>query len=363
MKQYRIAIVGTGKSVGNHLTAIAELGERVKLVAAVDLDEDRVRQIASEHDIPRWYTDTRAMLDAEAPDLVNIVTPPAPHKSIILDTLDAGAWALCEKPFCVSLSEFDQIMAAEERTGRYASSVFQWRFGAAAKHIKRLINSGELGRPLVGVCNTLWYRDADYYRVPWRGRWETEVGGPTATLGIHLTDLFLWLYGNWSEVQAQIGTLDREIQVEDVAMAMVRFESGAFGSIVNSVLSPRQESYLRLDMQRATVEVSTLYRYTNDHWRITAPDGDPDAVSLAGWRQINGNTSGNHAAQIRDLLDCMDEGVRPPASGHDSRGTMEFTASVYKAAMTGATVTRGSITPDDPFYYAMNGQPHALAPS
>jgi predicted dehydrogenase len=363
MKQYRVAIVGTGKSVGNHLTAIQELGDRVELVAAVDLDEARVCQICAEHDIPHWYTDARAMLDAERPDLVHIVTPPAPHKQLIIDALDAGAWALCEKPFVASLAEFDQVMAAEERTGRYASTIFQWRFGAAAKHVKRLIGEGQLGRPLVGVCNTMWYRTDEYYRVPWRGRWETEVGGPTATLGIHLTDLFLWLYGGWRDVQAQMATLDRDIQVEDVAMALVRFDSGALGSVVNSVLSPRQESYLRLDLQRATVEVNALYRYTNDHWRITAPDSDPDPAALAAWRQIDGMSPGSHAAQLRDLLDCMDAGVRPPASGLDSRSTMEFTASLYKAALSGGIVSRGTITPDDPFYYAMNGQPHALTPS
>ena len=64
----------------------------------------------------------------------------------------------------------------------------------------------------------------------------------------------------WEEVVAMAPTLDRQIEVEDVAMAMVRFGSGAVGQITNSALSPRQETYLRLDFQRATVECTALYR-------------------------------------------------------------------------------------------------------
>lgn len=361
MTSRRIAIIGTGKSVDNHLTAMKELGDRAELVAAVDVDEARVRQIALENNIPHWFTSTEAMLDAVRPDIVSIITPPATHKQIAIDCLHAGAWVLCEKPLVTSLAEFDEIDRAEQATGRYLSTVFQWRFGSAVKHLKHLITSGALGRPLVGVCNTMWYRDAEYYRAPWRGRYETEVGGPTATLGIHLLDLFLWLYGSWSEVTANIATLDREIDVEDIAMAIVRFENGALGSVVNSVLSPRQESYLRLDFQRATAEVNTLYRYNNDNWRFTAAVGEDSDTVLQNLKSIPENVPGNHAAQMRDVLDSFDRNERPPVSGESSRATLELIASLYKSAHTRQPVARGSITADDPFYYAMNGTESRLA--
>lgn len=356
----RIAIIGTGNSVGNHLTAIKEMGERVQLVAAVDVDEARVKTVCAEHGIPRWYTDAAEMLAAEQPDLVSIVTPPATHKALIITCLEAGAWVFCEKPLCVSLAEFDEITHAEERTGRYVSTVFQWRFGSAAKHLKHLLHDNALGKPLVGVCNTLWYRTQDYYNVPWRGKWHTEVGGPTATLGIHLMDLFLWLMGDWQEINAMIGTLEREIEVEDVSMALVRFENGAMGSISNSVLSPRQESYMRLDFQQATVEVSTLYRYSNEHWRFSVPSGDNHSNPAAEWNAISDNNVGGHHMQLGDILDSMARNERPPVSGLEARRILEFIASLYKSAMTRQIVRRGEITPDDPFYHAMNGSTQAL---
>ncbi len=360
MSRYRAAIIGVGKSVGNHLTAARAVSDRLELVAAVDIDEARVQAICTENGIPRWYTCAEDMLAAEKPDLVHIVTPPATHKSLIITCLEAGAWVLCEKPLCASLAEFDEIAQAEVRTGRYVSTVFQWRFGSAAKHLKHLMQADTLGRPLVGVCNTLWYRNQDYYRVPWRGKWATEVGGPTATLGIHLVDLFLWLMGDWREVQAMIGTLDREIEVEDVSLASVRFENGALGSIVNSALSPRQQSYLRLDFQQATVEVKALYRYANENWRVSLPDGIETSDALTQWQALIDNIPGRHEAQLTDVLDSLARGERPPVSGLEGRRIIEFIASLYKAALTGHLVKRGDITPDDPFYYAMNGTPQVM---
>lgn len=358
MSRYRVALIGTGGIVGSHLEAIAALSDRVELVAAVDQNSARVEAICAQAGIPRAYTDAERMLAAERPDLVHILTPPATHLPLTLAALDAGAWVWCEKPLCRSLAEFDQLAAAEASTGRFVSTVFQWRFGSAVEHLRMLARQDLLGRQLVAVCQTLWYRDAAYYAVPWRGRFATETGGPTATLGIHLMDLLLWLWGEWEEVQATAATLDRPIQVEDVSMALVRFANGALASIVNSALSPRQESYLRLDYQRATAEVRTLYRYANADWRITAlPGAKGDAVTAA-WQAIPNDRIGSHTAQLTALLDSLDRNQRPLVSGVEARRIVEFIASLYKSAFTGKSVRRGAITPGDPFYVSMDGVPY-----
>jgi predicted dehydrogenase len=360
MAAYRAAIIGTGKSVSNHLNAIRSQGERVDLVAAVDLDEARVKSVCVANGIPRWYTDAKRMLEVEQPDLVHIITPPATHKALSIASMEAGAWVLCEKPLCASLAEFDEITQVEQQTGCYVTTVFQWRFGSAGKHMKRLIEQQALGKPLVGVCNTMWYRNQDYYDVVWRGKWKTEIGGPTMTLGIHLTDLFLWLLGDWTELTAMTGTLDRKIEVEDVSMAMVRFANGAMGTITNSVLSPRQETYMRLDFQQASIELKALYRYRNENWRFTLPEGVENSAALEQWAQLTEDISGTHDAQLRDLLNCMERGERPAASGDDARRVLEFVASLYKSAFTRQTVAYGTITPNDPFYFAMNGAPSGV---
>jgi predicted dehydrogenase len=355
MTLYRAAIIGTGNTSGSHIESLKRQNERVEVVAAVDVDEARVKAFAEKHGIAAWYTSADAMLAAQHPDLVHIVTPPGTHCDLAVASLNAGAWVYCEKPLCISLAEFDRITEAENTTGRYVSSVFQWRFGSAAKHLKRLIETGEMGRPLLGVCQTLWYRALPYYEVPWRGKWDGDGGGVSMTMGIHLTDLFLWLMGDWAEVRAVIGTLDRPIDAENVALAMVRFESGAMGNVISSAISPRQESYLRLDFQRATVDVTALYGYSNANWRYSLYDGSPDQEALERWRTIEQDVPSSHIVQVGEFLDSMERGERPSVSGLEARRTIEFLASMYKSAFTGQTVQRGSIQPGDPFYHSMNG--------
>ncbi|GIV77637.1 MAG: oxidoreductase [Litorilinea sp.] len=354
-ERIRAAIIGTGGIARSHMAALQQEEDRVEVVAAVDIDSDRVRAFSEQYGIPRAYTDPAEMLAKESPQLVHIATPPSTHCELSVQAMEAGAWVLCEKPLCASLAEMDRIEEAEARTGNYTSSVFQWRFGSGGQHLKRLITEGALGRPLVCVNLTVWYRTPEYYAVPWRGKWATELGGCSMGHGIHAMDFMLWLLGEWEEVRAMMGTLDREIEVEDVSMATVRFANGAMASVTNSVLSPREESYLRFDFQKATVELTHLYRYTNENWRYSIPNGAPYADELATWQQIPENVPSSHGSQLRHFLDSMARGERPPVSGPDVRGTIEFLASLYKSAMTGQPVTRGSITPDDPFYHRMCG--------
>jgi predicted dehydrogenase len=178
--------------------------------------------------------------------------------------------------------------------------------------------------------------------------------------GIHLTDLFLYLFGDWHDVHTIAKSLDRPIAVDTVAMSVVSFENGAMGTINTSTVSPRQETYLRLDFQRATVECTALYRYGNTNWRYSIPDGSSDEGHLEQWKHIEGDTIGSHGEQLADLLDSMDKGERPLVSGAESRRILEFNASLYKSAFTGETVERGSIIAGDPFYYSMNGAMETL---
>ncbi len=352
--RHEVAIIGTGSIARAHATALAQLRARAALVAAVDIDKARVDAFCAQHGIPCAYTDAAEMFAAHRPDMVIICTPPATHCEIILRCLDAGAWVLCEKPLCASLAEMDRIEAAERRTGLYVSSVFQRRFGAGAGHLKRLIDAGALGRPLLCLCNTTWYRDDAYYAAPWRGRWDTEMGGTTMMHGIHQMDMALWLLGDWCEVSAMIGTLDHKIEVEDAAMAFARLENGAMLSVVNSAVSPREETYMRIDFQKATVELRYLYDYTADNWAYTPLPGQGDA---GVGQPVVEEVPLMFAAQSAAFLDSMDRGERPPVSGADVRRTLEFVAALYKSAITGQPVRRGTITTDDPFYYAMNGAP------
>ncbi|MEV5883760.1 Gfo/Idh/MocA family oxidoreductase [Streptomyces sp. NPDC052020] len=359
----RVAVVGTGAVVGGgHLPALRAHADRADLVAAVDVDADRLaafRELAGA-DVA-GYTSMAAMLDAERPDLVLIGTPPSLHRDQTVAALKAGAWVLCEKPLCLSLAAYDDIAAAEEASGAYASVVFQHRYGSGAVHARDLIARGELGAPLVAHCQTTWHRDTAYYAVPWRGRWATEGGGPTMGHGIHQYDLLLHLLGPWEEVRAMAARLVHDTESEDVSTALVRFANGALATVVNSVLSPDEVSRVRVDCADATVELTHLYGHRNDDWVYTpAPHVAPDRA--AAWRAPAADVPSSHTAQLGALLDAYDRGVRPPGSGTEARATLEFAAALYKAAFTGRPVRAGEIGPGDPYYAAMHGDHPEWAP-
>jgi predicted dehydrogenase len=353
MSPYQTAIIGTGGIAQQHLEAIRQFPNQLALAAVVDSDPERLATFAQTHNIAHTYTRTEDLFNAHQLDLVQICTPPRSHLDLIQQSLQAGAWVLCEKPLVASLAEFDALSHAENETDKYVSTVFQWRFGSGAQHLKRLVEAGELGKPLVGLCYTLWYRGLAYYAGTWHGKWSSEVGGTVMMHGIHLMDLLLWLMGDeWETVHAMMGTLDRPIEVEDAAMALVRFQNGALATLMSSAVSPRQDTYLRLDFQKATAEVRSLY-YAHPHeWQFSIPEGSPPEH----WSTFPDQYIGDHAAQLRHLLGSMERGQCPLVSGAEARRPLEFVASLYKSALTGQTVKRGSITPDDPFYHAMNGQ-------
>jgi len=355
MKTYRAALVGTGAIGEAHVRAVEATQGRVKLEAAVDIDPARVAEFCRRNGISKVYTDYALMLKEVRPDFVFVATPPAQHAPMSIAAMEAGAWAFCEKPLCGSLAELDLIQESERRTGCYTACIFQMRFASSTAHLRRLADSGQLGRPLVGVCNTLWYRDAAYYNVPWRGRWDTELGGPTMGLGIHEMDHFLHLFGDWKDVRAVAATLDRSIEVEDVSMAIVTFVSGALGSIVNSALSPRQETYLRLDYQRATVELKHLYGYTRDNWVLTPVPPAQDDNLLQTWQSFPVEVGSTHGAQLNAFVLDRDAGREPLTSGEEARKTIELLTAIYKSAFTGEIVKRGSIKPGDSFYGALHG--------
>jgi predicted dehydrogenase len=356
-KRLRVAVVGTGAIAASHRAAYRVHRDDVDLVAAADVDEGRALAFCATTDHAKPYPDLDSLLVAQEPDLVSICTPPGLHVEQTRKVLGSGAWAWCEKPPCRSLAEYDEMASAELEGGPYVSFVYQQRSGSAVAHFRQLLANGELGRPLVAHCQTTWYRDAAYYAVPWRGRWATEGGGPAMGHGIHQMDLLLHLLaddeggdGEWAEVQAMTGRLVHDVETEDVSTALVRFGSGALATVVNSVLSPDEVSRIRIDCERATVELTHLYGHVAENWRYTP------APHVAGIPTGPAEDVGSsHAAALAPVLDAYRAGRRPPCSGPDGRRVLEFVAALYKAAATGRTVRRGEIVPGDPFYRAMAG--------
>lgn len=347
----RAAIIGTGGIANAHAEALRQQ-PGVELTAAVDIDATRAEEFAAKWVVTRTAASLKEAFDGGGLDLAAICTPPSSHFPLALEALSLGLHAVIEKPPALSLAQMRELEAAEAASTGRLSCIFQHRFGSGARRLLRLQEAGALGKPLVGTCNTLWFRDQAYFDVPWRGLWDVEGGGPTMGHGIHQFDLLLHLWGPWSEVTAFAGKLARKTDTEDASAAVVRFESGAIATIINSVISPRETSYMRLDFENATIELEHLYGYSDTNWTVTAAPGREDAVE--SWNQGEDLASG-HPAQYRAIVHSIAEGGPAPVTVTDAYATMELAAAIYASSVSGTTIARGQINEDSPFFTRMDG--------
>lgn len=351
----RVAVVGTGNIARLHAEALKAEPERAEIVSAVDVSAQALDTFRERFAVPTGYTEPEEMLRKERPDLVHVCTPPGLHRPQVEACLGAGASVLVEKPPALSLAEAEKMAAAEGgEQGPWMATVFQHRFGSGALRVADLMSSGVLGRPLVATCHTTWFRPQEYFDVPWRGRWETEGGGPTMGHGIHQMDLLLALLGEWTEVSAVVRRQARDVETEDVSMARVDFANGAIASVVNSLLSPQEESRIRIDFENATVELLHLYGYGDEDWQITPAPGCEEEV-MAAWKAgPSGHNSGHHA-QIVQVLDALRSGVAPPVTAAESLRTLRLVAGVYASSFEGRPLTPDELGPASPFHDRMSG--------
>jgi predicted dehydrogenase len=348
-----VAIIGTGGIAEAHIFAYQKEPERARVVALVDVQRKRAEAVGERYEIETTYADYRQALEREDVEGVSICTPPFTHVEIATAALQAGKHVLCEKPVAPTLAGLDAIEKAHNESGRIFSGVFQLRFGRGAQQLRLLLDEGKFGRLHLGIAETLWFRDDDYYNsAPWRGKWATEAGGVTVSQAVHLIDLMLWYFGEPVSVFAEAGVFRTPTEGDDVSVAVLRFRSGAIGQITSTV-SAFGEERSRVEIYGSdltAISGGSAYSASSEPFQLSAPD---DAVAEAVRREMDERVPSGyrvlHRGAIGDFLDAIRDGREPLAGVEACRNVLQVTAAIYKSAMTGAPVSL-PLTDDDPFY-------------
>jgi predicted dehydrogenase len=354
MAQLRVAIVGCGWVAGSHVTAgFGLLPELFKVAACCDVDGARVEAFANEHGIPRRFTDYAELLRSPDIDVVSICTPPSLHYGMVMAALEAGKHAICEKPFTSSLRLMDEVIAAQAKARARVMPIFQYRFGAGIARIKHVIDSGLAGRPFVSSVETAWKRGADYYKVPWRGKFATELGGVLLTQSIHIHDLFMWLMGPIASVAAFKTTRVNPIEVEDCAVASLVMEDGSLASLTATLGSARPVTRIRLCFENATFERlgydGDAIRPGDDPWQIIPQRPDLAEALEAKAAEVPAAAHVTFARQFELFHEAIARDLPFPVALDDARRTLELVTALFHANETRIIVDL-PIGPEHPLY-------------
>jgi len=338
-------IIGCGMISNFHAKAIADIrGARV--AACFDMFPASAQRLAQATGC-RPYDDLKQMLADPEVDIVTICTPSGAHMEPAVEAARAGKHVIVEKPLEVTLKRCDKIIDACQQAGVTLSTIFPSRFHESSQLIKKAVDKGRFGRLTVGDSYVKWFRTQEYYDSgAWRGTWKLDGGGALMNQAIHSVDLLLWLMGPVAEVFAYTATLAHErIEVEDVAMATLRFANGALGVIeATTAAYPgalkrielhgsagsavlEEEDITMWDFARQTAADKALLERMRGKTQTGGGAADPSAIGHHG-----------HAHLFKDVLAAIKQGRPPLIDGPEGRRSVEVILAIYKSAQSGKPV-------------------------
>jgi UDP-N-acetyl-2-amino-2-deoxyglucuronate dehydrogenase len=323
-------IVGTGVIAAIHADAIALLPD-ARLAAVTDVAAGAGPAFAAARGCAA-EPDLGALLARRDVEVVCVCVPSGLHAAIGVQAAKAGKHLVVEKPIDVSLDAADRLIDAARAAGVALTVISQHRFDPGLVELKRLLDDGALGRLVLGEASTKWYRTQAYYdSAGWRGTYAMD-GGSLMNQGVHYVDLLRWCMGPPAEVTAVCSTQGHQIEVEDTALAVVRFASGAVGTIVSSTAAfPGFPQRLEITGTEGTVIVEDGHMVRRALAGAADPAADPAAVEAA-----------SHAAQLADLLAAVEGGREPSVSGQSGRDALEIVLAVYESSRAGRPVVLGT---------------------
>ncbi|NMB45050.1 MAG: Gfo/Idh/MocA family oxidoreductase [Firmicutes bacterium] len=336
----RCGLVGCGVIGPKHARILKSLPS-AELIAVCDIVPERAQKLGEELSV-EWLTSLDELIARDDIECINICTPSGMHGDMAIAAMRAGKHVIVEKPMDITLDKIDAMIKTAEETGRILAGIFNYRFNSASIKIKQAVEEGRLGKLVLGDAYVKWYRSQAYYDSgDWRGTWALDGGGSLMNQSVHFIDLLQWIMGPVESLSANVATLaHKDIEVEDVATATLKFKNGALGVIEGTTsVTPANPGRLEIHGTKGTIilEEDKITRWSIegeeellDTQDATLATSDPGALALEG-----------HAAEIAHVLDVIQNGGKPAVDGVQARRAVEIILAIYESARTGKKVVLG----------------------
>ena len=339
----RVGIIGAGSIADYAHVPGYRAQSGVEIAAVCDVVPGKAAQFAKDHDIPRAYDSHLEMIEQERLDAVSVCTPNFAHKQTTIDALEAGLHVLCEKPIAMNLAEGEAMVAAARRTGKTLQIGLHWRFTSEAQVLKRFVEAGDLG--------DIYYGEATYWRrrgIPGWGVFtqkKLQGGGALIDIGVHTLDHTMWLMGNPKPVSVMGATYQAfgkrsdvvsvwarwdpaTFDVDDTAMAMVRFDNGATLILRATWAANIEKSYgeTRILGTKGGAYMSPLQIFTEAHQTLVnvTPTNLPEVRA--------------HFEEIRHFIACVRDGIPCQVVPEQVLDVQAVIDAIYASAESGHEV-------------------------
>ncbi|MBL8487039.1 MAG: Gfo/Idh/MocA family oxidoreductase [Rhodocyclaceae bacterium] len=335
----RVAVVGCGRISRNHFSAIAAHADQLSLAGVCDVDPARLSAAVAQTGA-RGFASLADMLNGTDADLVVVATPSGLHPDQTIQIAEAGRHVMTEKPMATRWEDGKRMVQACDAAGVRLFVVKQNRRNATLQLLKRAMDKKRFGRIYMATLNVFWTRPQSYYDSDdWRGTWEFD-GGAFMNQASHYVDLLDWLIGPVESVQAYTATLARNIEVEDSGVALVRWRSGALGSINVTMLTyPKNlEGSITIIGETGTARVGGVAVNAIEHWEFAEPDEDDAQVADASYQTTSVYGFG-HPLYYDNVIRVLRGESEPDTDGREGLRSLELLIAMYRSARDGRRVS------------------------
>ncbi len=363
MRKIKTGVIGCGKVGDYHAQCYSQL-ENSDFTAVCNHNIGRAKTFGEKYGVPAFDSVTQ-MVRETGVEAVSICTPHPAHMAMAVEAAELGLHVAIEKPLASTLADCDAIIRAVEKSGVTGSMVCQRRFYKPVQRVHQAIVDGKLGKPILGSLNMLGWRDMNYYHSdPWRGTWKGEGGGVLVNQSVHQMDLLLWYMGQIDSLYGMWDTLNHpELEVDDTAVAVIRFRSGALGTLsVSNSQNPALFGNVRVHGSNgASVGVQTdggamfiagmtgiAEPPVNDLWTVAGEESllaQFQEEDRAFFESVD-STTYYHKQQLKDFLDAILAHRSPLVTLEDGRRTVELFTAIYRSQRDRAPI-QFPLVPDE----------------
>ncbi|MCJ8012032.1 Gfo/Idh/MocA family oxidoreductase [Paenibacillus sp. KQZ6P-2] len=338
-KRMRFAIVGAGVISPFHARAIISHPE-AELTAIVDEVPEKAEAFSKEYGSPPVYATLEQMLKEGEVDAVCVCVPSGLHRHVTVAAARAGKHVLCEKPLGITAKDMDEMIEACRAHNVKLATVFQKRTTEEAILTKKAVEEGKLGRLVLGDAYLKYFRSREYYKsAGWRGTWALDGGGALMNQGVHGVDIIRWLMGDVESVFSYASPLIHDIEVEDTAVAVLKYTNGAYGVIQGTTtVNPGQEARFEIHGEHGSI----IYGDSGFKlWKTLDGDEAPGSIqhrTADGTDDPHVISADGHYILVDDLIQAVRENREPLISGDEARKSVDLILAIYESAQTGREV-------------------------